>query len=461
ILKDKNFVGQSLMLIEFEFIEYWNENQSVLLECGYLTERASVTEELKITDYFVTKSKGITLSYFNNTSKNKRTITVNLSIKPHEVFTDICARFHLIQLKTEEPLILEPISIPKPWGQEIWYTGIEKRGVSFVQKNSPIKAKEYLPYVLAVIPKRLKGHLNNKNIILLKILHPLSMEVFGDLYYELHTEKNEVYVVTGIDNASGVGKIKVGISPEKLSFYNNISEFKNDFLNACKKYYDIRCVIDAYLDKKRDENLIPLNTAVSPERMSAWCNELPEELRQKEKLLRAEMDSFKGELPLKVGDVISIPTHVPHSLCHGVRVIEFQTPTYERLILNFAQKVLTQNSWDIDEGFSLAKLEPPLMPLLPILSENEFYKEELVCSFKEFFTIRVTAFKKGVYFLKPTENYRLIFSITDEIVINPTHSKSQQITLKKEGAAFLSASTEYDVTLTAESCLLVSEEIVS
>ena len=41
------------------------------------------------------------------------------------------------------PLELETVSIQKPWGQEIWYSGIEKRGVSTV-KSVP------LPWLLSV-----------------------------------------------------------------------------------------------------------------------------------------------------------------------------------------------------------------------------------------------------------------------------------------------------------------------
>ena len=43
----------------------------------------------------------------------------------------ICALgFPLFDLNA--PIPLQPIAIPKPWGQEIWYTGIEQRGVAEV-----------------------------------------------------------------------------------------------------------------------------------------------------------------------------------------------------------------------------------------------------------------------------------------------------------------------------------------
>jgi hypothetical protein len=38
-----------------------------------------------------------------------------------------------------------------------------------------------------------------ESLILLKTLNPVADDVIGDLYYEMHEEKWEVYVVTEID----------------------------------------------------------------------------------------------------------------------------------------------------------------------------------------------------------------------------------------------------------------------
>ena len=62
-----------------------------------------------------------------------------------------------------------------------------------------------------------------------------------------------------------------------------------------------------------------------------------------------------GKTPLRVGDVVALPPGVIHSLRHGIRVVEFQTPTYERLIAMFAQKVLTQSHWNRQSA--LARME--------------------------------------------------------------------------------------------------------
>ena len=71
------------------------------------------------------------------------------------------------------------------------------------------------------------------------------------------------------------------------------------------------------------------------------------------------MDAFTSMHPLEVGDVIKVPTWLPHSLQHGVRVVEFQTPTYERFIISFAQKVVTQDHWDFEHAIAKMSIDAP------------------------------------------------------------------------------------------------------
>ena len=71
------------------------------------------------------------------------------------------------------------------------------------------------------------------------------------------------------------------------------------------------------------------------------------------------MDGFTALAPLRVGDVVTVQPWQPHSLQHGVRVVEFQTPTYERYILSFGQRVLTQNHWDTEAVLDRIELDPP------------------------------------------------------------------------------------------------------
>ena len=71
------------------------------------------------------------------------------------------------------------------------------------------------------------------------------------------------------------------------------------------------------------------------------------------------MESFTAMRELRVGDIVRVPTWTPHSLQHGVRVVEFQTPTYERYIISFAQRVLTQDHWDSEHAIANMHLEEP------------------------------------------------------------------------------------------------------
>ena len=77
----------------------------------------------------------------------------------------------------------------------------------------------------------------------------------------------------------------------------------------------------------------------------------PEDVEQ-EAMLRNQMEAFTDFQPLSVADVVKVPTWTPHALQHGVRVVEFQTATYERFIISFAQQVVTQDHWDSEHAIS-------------------------------------------------------------------------------------------------------------
>lgn len=235
----------------------------------------------------------------------------------------------------DDPQPLTPVAIPKPWGREIWYTGIEARGESRVGTDPGLPIGTYL----ALAP----GHLSAGHVpVLLKILDPRPEPVLGELYLEVHESKQEVYVVTDVDPAAwpdGSGRIRYGISQSKRQQYDNDDDFRAAFLAALTEYERIRQQIDAGaggLDKQ-------------------------------EAAARAEARTFTDERPLAVGDVIAVPVWVPHSLQPGVRVVEFQTPTYERFILSSSQKVLTQNGWDSARAVAGMRLDTPVdMPPEPV-----------------------------------------------------------------------------------------------
>lgn len=231
----------------------------------------------------------------------------------------------------EAPVELVTVDIPKPWGREIWYTGMETRGESAVRTNAGnLPISRYL----ALAPERL---VRNKPLVLLKILDPRPEPVSGDLYFEVHREKQEVYVVTHVDRSAwpdGVGRMRFGMDQALRARYADDAAFRRDYLQAVAHYERLRCRIDA-------------------------GEAVPD---TEEQAARAAMERFTALRTLVVGDVVTVPTWLPHSLQHGVRVVEFQTPTYERYIISFAQKVLTQDRWDSAFAIPRMAVDAPPVP---------------------------------------------------------------------------------------------------
>lgn len=310
-----------------------------------------------------------------------------------DVFREYCQRHSLPWLVMSDPWLLTPIYIPKPWGREIWYTGIEARGQAEVVGdvgNIP------LPWLLELMSGRI-GLLETCQPILLKVLDPLPDEVYGDLYFELHQEKQEVYVVTHIDQKAwpdGIGAIQLGFAPQARQRYKTDDEFKQAYLDSVKAYEQIRRLVDDRLDEKKAAASIELKQPVASSQLINWINELSQQAENKELIdkeveLRKAMNSFVEQYPLALGEVVTVPKLVPHALQHGVRVVEFQTPVYERKILSFGQKVLTQALWDTEEALELvdlnfAQLQPP-----ELLSFNPQLRIERIVNFDDFEVQRI------------------------------------------------------------------------
>ncbi|MDA9297824.1 hypothetical protein N9Q31_02560 [Pseudomonadales bacterium] len=264
------------------------------------------------------------------------------------------------------PLRLDQVTVPKPWGAEIWYTGIESRGVCSIQ-NTP------LPWLIALSPKHLLGTTTAQDPILLKILAPLQQTVYGDLYLELHEQKIEVYVVTHVDDVAwpnGKGQIRYGFNPDKLKEFESPAAFKQAYLAAVNHYRSIREAIDLELDKIKADNGYALDAIIAPTLAEHWRASLDDELNQQELQRRHTMEAFTDLKELEVGSIIQVQPRTPHSLQHGVRVIEFQSPHYERFILSFGQKVLTQSHWDTETAINRANLDSN-MALEPISIAHE------------------------------------------------------------------------------------------
>ncbi len=372
-----------LLAVDFNFHEYWREQKN----------------SIALTALFYAKGGGVSIAVL-------RTELFDQCKDIHsESLSGLIAGLPVALLSLDDAMPLQPIAIPKPWGQEIWYTGIEKRGVAEIGEAG---RGVPLPWLLAVAPQRLTR--GAQQPILLKILDPLPAPVFGDLYFELHREKQEVYVVTAVDRAAwpdGVGAIRFGFDTALRKAYADDSAFIDAYLRAVRDYRDVRKQIDIQVDEFRVRDGIGLDEPVAAATLAQWLEEIEPALREGETKLRAQMESFTALKPLRIGDVVRVPCLLPHSLQHGVRTVEFQTPVYERLILSFAQKVLTQSEWDTEEAAGVLQLDPEPPAEFPLLAQGEGWKEEQIVRFDDFEVRRITLQPHAQMRIEPGSRYGL------------------------------------------------------
>lgn len=366
---------------------------------------------------------------------------------PDTAFSNTLRLWHSPSVSLTQPWLLETVRIPKPWGAEIWYTGIEQRGVCTV-------AGIPLPWLLSIAPGRVLGDQNANEPLLLKILDPLPDPGYGDLYFELHREKREVYVVTHLDGVAwpdGIGQIRYGFNQGKVSQFTDIDSFKSAYLRSAETYQSTRNEIDSLLDEHKLELGLVTSDPVSPDLMMQWQAALPGELTQCEEEHKQDMYSYTQLRDLKVGDVIRVDPHQPHSLQHGVRVIEFQTPHYERMILSFTQKVLTQNQWDTESALVDAITDIKEETPLDVIDNSDEYKVESVAAFPEFSVYRITVRAHTTY-QRWIERYCLVIGVTG-------NAKISGKTIKPEQGYLLPASaSSLDLTTTDnEAVILIAE----
>ena len=159
------------------------------------------------------------------------------------------------------------------------------------------------------------------------------------------------------------------------------------------------------------------------------------DLVQREVHLRREMEAFTHMRPLQVGDVVVVPLLMPHSLQHGVRTIEFQTPVYERKILSFAQRVLTQGHWDTRDGVQLMRLQPPEEEPFEVLHSEDGVSCERIVDFQDFEVRRLRLAPGARFSLSASSDYSLLMGVEGTCSL-------ESFDLGPEQAAILPAGTE-------------------
>jgi hypothetical protein len=262
-----------------------------------------------------------------------------------------------VRVDLNRPLKLLPAIVDKPWGREVWYTGIEARGESRVAcAAGTLELHSYL----SLAPEHLCA---GRRLLLLKALESRPQPRLGELYFEIHRDKQEVYVVTDIHRGAypdGVGGVRFGINQTLRNSFANDTEFRAAFTAAVGAYEAARRTADAQAQH-------PDDSVISDA-----------EARARDRVLE-----FTELRPLRCGDVLAVPAGVPHALQHGIRVIEFQTPSYERQIIYSAQKVLTQDHWDSARAIAGMQLDAP-----PVAAADP--SSPVIAAFEEFTVYRAS-----------------------------------------------------------------------
>ena len=336
-------------------------------------------------------------AYFRDTSGATRAFVTDSPIDgtlptTAAAFAALAARHRAALLDFTAPFLLGSVDVPKPWGREIWYTGYEQRGVSSVRDS---RGATPLPWALACAPKRL---CNEQPILLLKILSSSPQPVTGALYLELHREKREVYVVTGVDRAAwpnGVAAVRYGMNQQLRGQFADDEAFRVAFVAAVKRYEAVRRVIDE--GSAADASLL-----------------------RREADARGAMDEFTTLHPLEVGDAVCVPTHVPHSLQHGLRVIEVQTPTYERQIIAAGHKVLTQLHWDTEAAASTMRLDVPPRDVVPADTPATGVVRQQLATLDDFAVTRYRLLPGATYRAQHGGAYALALVANGELSIGST-----------------------------------------
>jgi hypothetical protein len=420
--------NQQLRQRHYEIDAPWRGNQvRQALHAVYLLQR---------------DARGVAASAF----VTERPTAIPARVEDAQAFAAIAQACRAAVIDLREPLGLVPVAIPKPWGQELWFTGIESRGLSAVRGTT---GHTPLPWALSM------GLGMPATPILLKILDPWPDPIYGDLYLELHAIKEEVYVVTNVDADAwpqGVGAIRYGISGEMSRRYAADAELRGDFLAAVRAYEQVRRRIDQAFEAKRHVAGISPGAPLSPALQRSWHSELPIELQAEEARLRNAMDRFTELHPLRVGDVLAIPPGAPHALQHGVRVVEFQTPVYERQIIAFSQKVLTQEHWDSAGAIASMSLEGPGTPTLTLVVNEGGCTAERIARLSDFAVWRVRLAPGAAMNLPDQLPYAVCVSVQGQITIGGLSCRPEHACLMPQESlthAILNRGAEFALCLVA------------
>jgi len=355
--------GARVLLVEFSVARHWSQEEG----------------EIPLTALYLAQGDELRLAVTD------RALAADGTLEPGHQFARWVQEHGLLAVDPDQPLPLLPLTVPKPWGVEIWYTGVERRGMCrFGEGGRSVP----IPWLRPALPAAAAGA-PDRDLLLLKVLASRPEAVHGELYLELHRQKHEVYVILDIDPGAwpdGIGYMRHGICPQRLQQFPDPRQLRATCLAAAADYEALR----------RELDTLPPGQAPSPA-------SLAEERRRRE-----AVNGFTALRPLRCGDVVSVPTQVPHALLHGLRAIEFQTPSFERLILSFPQRVLTQDHWDSAAAVAVMALQVPPEPGPVCLEQDDGIRVERVAECPDFELRRVAVEGGRAWRWQAQERYALL-----------------------------------------------------
>ena len=229
-------------------------------------------------------------------------------------------------VKQGEPVYLEPYREPKVWGAvdgigEFWY-GCEKGDKS----ATAVSGDDEAPFS-EVVEKAPEAVLGKKvvdkfgvTMPLVKILTPK-----GRLSAQFHEAKNELWIVTGIDEAmaGGAPSIILGFSAESVDKYG--SEVAGKYGEALEVYGKALNELIDILEREGFKEVLEAEADVI-RAASSVSGDCPGAAGALETLLgaRENMEWFYNNRPVKVGDVIPVPALTLHALGPGIEIVEPQ-----------------------------------------------------------------------------------------------------------------------------------------
>ena len=120
-MKQKN-ISESFCVCKVHFHQTWNKNRQIL---ELIYEIKQINHELEIESFTISDElKSFTHQSGELKKLGENTLTVNLDSK---LYLKIQKEFHECKniFETKDLFLLNPVFIPKPWGQEVWYFSTE------------------------------------------------------------------------------------------------------------------------------------------------------------------------------------------------------------------------------------------------------------------------------------------------------------------------------------------------